>query len=652
MSPRNRKKPKRSLRTILVVWFLLFSVVPLAFVTMYSITKFEKAIDRELSQRLSGNAREISGILSDYMAGLQQKRDRYVKDPTLVYNMAMSDGAAIRTLAGTWLRQDFASSLTFFNREGRMVVSIFKDQNGEVRSFQPVQDAVFLSEKYIAHLKDKPELGLAEFTEGQKASLILISRVQNASGRTVGYLEQMIDIDRGFLQRLKARMKLELMIFRDNAQMVVGSHPDFSLYKKDFFRSYFLQGAEPFFELSVRGNPYGFLAYPLDWGQTPFYVALGASKSEAKAVLKNVNYAFITVVGAVMLLLLVTILVSSNWVLKPLYELVDALQSFESQEQAITIPVKNDTEIGLLTESFNDMSKKIWQARGDLRKKLAELEAANKELKETQTKLVHSAKMVSLGQLVAGVAHELNNPIGFIYSNMSHLRDYSARLIGLVDVAEKDPSKLAAAKEDAEFDFIVKDMPKLISSCEDGARRTRDIVLGLRNFSRLEEAKLTEIDLRVCLETTLNLLQGEIKGRIEVHKTYEPVPNIHCYASQINQVFMNILSNAVQAIEGPGRIWISTLAVKDAKGEGRVQVSIQDSGKGISPATLEKIFDPFFTTKGVGQGTGLGLSISYGIVHNHGGEIQVRSEPGVGTEFTIVLPIRPPTQDKDGKLKV
>src|SRR5690606_7578019 len=132
---------------------------------------------------------------------------------------------------------------------------------------------------------------------------------------------------------------------------------------------------------------------------------------------------------AVIILLIITILVTSSWVLKPLYELVDALQSFESQEQAVTIPVKNDTEIGLLTESFNEMSKKIWQARSDLRAKIVELEGANKELKDTQTKLVHSAKMVSLGQLVAGVAHELNNPIGFIYSNMDYLKDYSEKLI-------------------------------------------------------------------------------------------------------------------------------------------------------------------------------------------------------------------------------
>lgn len=640
---RNRRKPKRSLRTILIVWFLLFSVVPLAFVTGYSMTKFEKAIDRELSQRLTGNAREVSGILADYMAGLQQKRDRYVKDPTLIYHLAISDSSSVKTLSTGWLRQDIASGLTFFNREGRMILSLFKDDQGEVRSFQPVQDAVFLSEKYIAHLKDKPDLGLADFGEG-KMSLVLISRVENSSGRVVGYIEQMITLNRGFLQKLKARMKLELMIFKDNAQLVVGSHPDFSLYGKDFFRSHFETGSESFFELAIRGVPYGFLVYPLSWDQTPFYIALGASKSDAKAVLKNVNYAFLSVVSAVILLLLLTIIVSSSWVLKPLYDLVEALQSFESQEQAITIPVKNDTEIGLLTESFNEMSRKIWQARTALRGKISELESANKELKDTQTKLVHSAKMVSLGQLVAGVAHELNNPIGFIYSNMMHLREYSERLIQLVELAEKNPAALAKAKEDAEFDFIVKDLPKLIASCEDGARRTRDIVLGLRNFSRLEEAKLTDIDLRVSLDTTLNLLSGEIKNRIEVHKTYEPVPMIKGYASQINQVFMNILSNAVQAIEGNGRIWISMMPVKGGpKGaEGAVQVSIQDSGKGMPPAVLEKIFDPFFTTKGVGQGTGLGLSISYGIIHNHGGEIQVRSEVGVGTEFIVVLLTKPP----------
>ena len=616
---------------------------------MYSMIKYEKAIDHELSQRLSGNVREIEVVLTDLRASMVSKRNQYTRDPRLIYHLTMGDGGTIKNIASSWVGSDQVSSLTFFNREGRMLTSVFKDDQANVRSFMPVQDAVFLSAKYIADLKTQRDLALAEANE-KKLSLILISKVTGAGGRLVGYIEQTVNVEKAFMARLKSRLKLELMFFQNEGQVVVASHPDFYLYKPKFFQSFLKPNGESFFDLTVRTVPYGFAVYPLKWGITELKVALGANKSEANAVLKNVNMAFITVVAAVGGLVLITILVTSSWVLKPLYDLVDALQSFETQEQAVTIPVKNDTEIGLLTESFNEMSTKIGQARGDLRKKITELEAANRELKETQTKLVHSAKMVSLGQLVAGVAHELNNPIGFIYSNMNHLKEYSDRLIELVDVAKENPKKLDDLKEEYEFDYIVKDLPKLIASCQDGARRTRDIVLGLRNFSRLEEAKLQEVDIHQSLDTTLNLLQGEIKNRLEIHKHYEPLPLIHCYASQVNQVFMNILSNAVQAMDGNGHIWISTTVIKDHPGsrgrKGAVQVSVQDSGKGMSSETLEKIFDPFFTTKGVGQGTGLGLSISYGIVQNHGGEIQARSEVGVGTEFIVILPVYPPIQDK------
>ncbi len=640
-----RKTPKRSLRTILIVWFLLFSILPLGFVTGYSLLKFEKAIDNELTQRLSGNAREVSGILADYQSGFQQKRDKYIRDPNLSYNLVMNDGTVLKQMAAQWLKSDFSTSLTFFNREGRMLISVFKDQKGDIRSFQPVQQAVFLSEKYLAYMKSNKDMGLTEFGENQKMSLILISKVQNAAGKTSGYIEQILDLDHAFFQKIKARMKLELMVFKPDGHFAVGSHSEFNQYPKDYFKAEIFSRKDPFFDIKIRNEPYGFVVYPIEWGQTNFFIAPGASKGDVKAVLKKVNYAFISVVSAVVLLLIITIFFTSSWVLKPLYELVEALQSFESQEQVITIPVKNDTEIGLLTESFNQMSLKISQARRELKKKIDELEAANKDLRETQTKLVHSAKMISLGQLVAGVAHELNNPIGFIFSNMAHLRDYSQRLILLIEVAEKSPQDLPQKKLDLEYDYIVKDLPKLITSCEDGAQRTKEIVLGLRNFSRLEEAKLKEVDLHEAIAATLQLLQGEIKGRIEVSENFEPIPLVYCYASQINQVLMNIFSNSVQAIEGSGKIWISTQTLKNQKvKEAKIKISIQDSGRGIPAPILEKIFDPFFTTKDVGQGTGLGLSISYGIIQNHGGEIQVRSEVNVGTEFIIILPVKPPTK--------
>jgi two-component system NtrC family sensor kinase len=643
-----RRKPRRSLRTILIVWFLLFSIIPLGFLTGYSIVKFETAIDREMLTRLSGNAKEIEIIFSDYLTVLRQSRQKYISDPQIQYHLMFSEKEPLRKVGENWLRQDPATSFSFFNRQGRMLVSVFEDPRGQPKSQVPAQEAVLLAEKYVQHLEKNGELAIVETTDSKKVSLTLVSRVINQKGRNVGYLEQVIDLNSTFLRRLKERMKLELMFVRETGQPILATHNRLLTLSKDFLRNVITQNADPFFDIELKDNPYGVFFYPINWGDSRIWLALGASKSETKSVLRNVNFAFISVLGMVTLFLILTSIVISSWILKPLDELVDALQSFESQEQAITIPVKNDTEIGLLTESFNQMFKKIWQARADLKKKVFELQSTNKELKETQTRLVHSAKMVSLGQLVAGVAHELNNPIGFIFSNMTHLRDYSQRLIELVKIAEINPDQLKKAKEELEFDYIVQDMPKLITSCEDGAKRTKDIVLGLRNFSRLEEAKLNEIDLHKSLDTTLDLLQGEIKGRIQVFKNYEPVPKIYGYASQINQVLMNILSNAVHAIEGQGQLWLTTQHIKDLKlREGKVQISVQDSGLGMSQEVMEKIFDPFFTTKKVGQGTGLGLSISYGIIDNHGGEIQVKSEVGVGTEFIIILPVRPPLKETD-----
>jgi two-component system NtrC family sensor kinase len=248
---------------------------------------------------------------------------------------------------------------------------------------------------------------------------------------------------------------------------------------------------------------------------------------------------------------------------------------------------------------------------------------------------VHAAKMASLGQLVAGIAHELNNPISFIYSNMVHLRDYGKKLIGLVDVAGRK-GDLEKAKQDVEFEYIKEDLPRLIDSCEEGAKRTRDIVIGLRNFSRLEEAKIKEVDIHEGIDNTLKLIEGEYRSRIEIKKNYGQLPKVMCYPSQLNQVFMNILTNAMQAIVDQGVITITTTTV----GHSRVSVSIKDTGRGMSDEVREKIFDPFFTTKDISSGTGLGMSITYGIVEKHGGNIAVTSSLGKGTEFIVTLPVR------------
>jgi two-component system NtrC family sensor kinase len=507
----------------------------------------------------------------------------------------------------------------------------------------------------MSQIKDADESALVEMGAGQKISLILISKIQTTAKKVAGFSEQLIQIDQNFLNSIKNRMDVELAIIRNNGNVLASTQQDFYDYKKKVFLEYIEHGGTSTFELDIRSVPYQFYILPVSWGKTNFYIAVGASKGHAKAAMKGVNYAFYLVVLAAIIMAIVAIFIITNTIIKPLDELVQATRDLPYKDNLVDIPRKSDNEIGLLSDSFNEMSRQILRIRAELKAKIHELEVANKEIKETQVRLVHSSKMSSLGQLVAGVAHELNNPISFIYSNMSHLREYGEKLIQIVEVAEKDPTQISRVKAEIDLNYIKTDLPKLISSCEDGARRVRDIVLGLRNFSRLDESKLKEIDFNEELDNTLNLLAGEIKNRIQIHKYYGDLPKVNCFATQINQVFMNILSNAVQAIEGNGNLWITTKKTGSTVGKDKemVVVSIQDSGKGIAPNVVDKIFDPFFSTKGVGQGTGLGLSISYGIIQSHGGDILVKSQVGIGTEFIISVPLKIDRKDsKNGKSEV
>ena len=272
---------------------------------------------------------------------------------------------------------------------------------------------------------------------------------------------------------------------------------------------------------------------------------------------------------------------------------------------------------------------RIGKLNMDLVRERNDLKQTLSDLQSTEAQLIHSEKMAALGKLVAGVAHELNNPIGFIYANMDHFSRYVGELQAVCEQASVDPEQ----KDRAERAF--QTLSRLIESCTNGAQRIKQIVLGLRTFSRLDEAEVKAVDVHEGIESTITLLEHHMKDRITLHKTYGDLPLVECYAGQLNQVLMNLLTNAVDAIEGQGDVYIST----QIDGE-TVQIAIRDTGKGISQEHLQKVFDPFFTTKDVGKGTGLGLSISYGIVEKHGGEIRVESVQEEGTTFTVVLPLR------------
>jgi two-component system, NtrC family, sensor kinase len=272
------------------------------------------------------------------------------------------------------------------------------------------------------------------------------------------------------------------------------------------------------------------------------------------------------------------------------------------------------------------------------------------ERKQLESQLVQSEKLASLGQLAAGVAHEINNPIGFISSNLGTLDGYFQQLQEMLDAYRQAEvsiesrewvERLQQLRERVELEFLRDDIPLLIKESKDGIGRVGQIVRDLKDFSRVDSNQEWQwTNLQQGIESTLNIVASELKYKADVLKDYQVLPDIECLPSQINQVIMNLIVNASQAI-GPER---GTLTLRTGHAAQSVWIEVQDTGSGITPQNLQKIFDPFFTTKPVGQGTGLGLSLSYGIVRKHRGEISVRSEVGVGTTFRVELPIRQTSQ--------
>ncbi|MGI0485237.1 PAS domain S-box protein [Pantanalinema rosaneae CENA516] len=316
----------------------------------------------------------------------------------------------------------------------------------------------------------------------------------------------------------------------------------------------------------------------------------------------------------------------------------------------------------IITEDITERKQAeaaLRQSEAQLRQQATELEQTLRELQRTQSQLIQSEKMSSLGQLVAGVAHEINNPVNFIYGNLAHANNYTQDLLGLVQLYQthypEPVAEIVAEAEEIDLEFLMEDLPKLLNSMKVGAERIQRIVLSLRNFSRMDEAEMKAVNIHEGIDSTLMILQNRLKAKpdhpaVQIIKEYGQLPPVECYVGQLNQVFMNILSNAIDALDErdrhrtcqeieahPSVILITTEYVSQE----RVVIRIVDNGPGMSRQTQQRLFDPFFTTKPVGKGTGLGMSISYQIITDrHQGKLQCISSPGQGAEFVIEIPIR------------
>ncbi|WP_031565109.1 sensor histidine kinase [Rheinheimera texasensis] len=321
------------------------------------------------------------------------------------------------------------------------------------------------------------------------------------------------------------------------------------------------------------------------------------------------------------------------------------IESEDSSVHNVCLVVQDVTELASYFQAEQLLSAKLEQEG-------AELKALNEKLSMAQSQLLQSEKMAAIGQLAAGVAHEINNPIGFISSNLQTLQDYATRLLKLTEFYEKVVSKTGndaylAMQRDMQqrlqFGFVRQDLPDLLKESIDGIDRVSEIVKNLKAFSHVDNAQWQPADLVDGLENTLKIAANQLKYKVEIHRDYaEDLPQVYCQPNQINQVFLNLLVNAAQAMEHKGHLYLRAWQQnKD------VCIEVRDTGPGISSEHMKRLFEPFFTTKPVGSGTGLGLSLSYSIVKKHHGEIQIHSTPGEGASFVVILPITGPEKTAD-----
>lgn len=317
----------------------------------------------------------------------------------------------------------------------------------------------------------------------------------------------------------------------------------------------------------------------------------------------------------------------------------------DGSRAADEVPMPGDDEIAEMAsavEAFHADRQQLAVAHAELQLERTQQESLIRELAQVHGQLLQSEKMASIGQLAAGVAHEINNPVSYVTANVGTLQGYVNDLLNVLcayeireeELTEPSRAALAGLKKQLDIGYLREDAAALLGESMEGLQRVRSIVQGLKDFAHVDTTEKQLTDLEHNLESTVRIVWSELKHKADLMREYAPVPQVECIPSQINQVFMNVLVNAVQAIDGHGRITLRT-----GHGNGTVWVEVEDTGSGISEEHRSRIFDPFFTTKPVGVGTGLGLSISYGIVRHHGGCIEVKSEPGKGSCFRVVLPL-------------
>ena len=621
--PLNRLKPGHSLKNTLTLWFILFALVPLIMIVAYSSWMFHHHIQSEQGKRLQAFEKGIELELGDIEEKLRLSSFRHATDTAILDPFRRNQLTRLENISLNLVENFITDRISYFSAQGDHRLSVTAQRITQNPEFLLPDELNTLPSTLHQLIQDQKQLLSKTTHKGIGYTLDSYTLMQSGR-RSIGILKETLVIDRFYLQQTKERTGLDLIVFDQNFKLQAST-----LSPQQETQLQNTKPAARFSSIDLLDESYRMLTKPLtdEREQKIGYLAIIVSSTQTQAALFEILGLFI------LISLLLTVIVvfftkfAAKTVLDPLHEMVDATQDISQGKWGETIEVPQMQEFKQLITSFNHMS--------------TSLEKIRKERENAQAQLVQSSRMVSLGQLVAGIAHELNNPIGYTHSNITHLKGYVENLKSMIQtyrkfckkLSQKESGELKNTEKELDVSYILKDIDQLIESSLDGTQRTKDIVTGLRNFSRVDEAEIKTVDLHEGLESTLKILSSEFKDKITLHKNFEKLEPLTCYPSQLNQVFMNLLTNAIHAIEQKGDIWITTL-----ENQKNIEIQIRDNGKGIPKKDLNRIFDPFFTTKKVGQGTGLGLSISYGIIQKHGGKIEVQSTPEQGTTFTLTLP--------------
>lgn len=662
----------RTLRAYLVTTILPLAGLPLLVLACLTYVLLGRALDEELARRAGPESAAFAATLETLEQRLLKRVAGFAQQEDFKTLVMSQPSSSLEPYVQNWIDGSHFDTIHVYGRDGRALLTVRRrnrtppleewrewlgsrkpaseaPEHTSTEPFPLLGDRVHdqqLAPDFRAFLRRESGFVARDILgEPAKMHLVFYRTLTDADGSPVGYVETLLALDDARLAMLSDIQGLGLTLVGPQRRVLAAS--DFRMKPKvEGFSTNSTQLHSPRLDTRIEGKPFAVFFTPLDTNEG-VWVGLSLTK-EGQTLLQN---RILLWVGALALglagLVMVLTFRLANWITRPLEDLVGAVEAMRAGEWVHPVEAEVQNEIGFLVKRFNEMALSVQATKRMLEDKLEELAEAHEAITATQGQLVQSAKMSSLGQLVAGVAHELNNPIAFIYSNMAQMRTYLKDIERLAASLDELKARLPAGERaelerslaEIEWDYLRKDMDDIVRSCTEGSVRVKDIVLGLRNFSRSDQGSVATSDLHVALRNTAKLLQSQLRDRIQIHWALGEDGGAACNLSQMNQVFVNLIANGAQAVEGRGNLWISSEV--DTTNDHLV-IRIRDDGKGIPPAQLDKIFDPFFTTKKVGEGTGLGLSIVYGILKRHGATIDVKSlvapAEGHGTEFTLRIP--------------